>query len=63
MSKQYIQLLHIYQETSRLHSVEFSHPGKSTIPKTLTKILAIESPLPSKHYNSALNYQHPLLPG
>lgn len=46
MSKQYIQLLHIYQETSRLlvHSVEFSHPGKSTIPKTLTKILAIESP-------------------
>lgn len=44
MSKQYIQLLHIYQETSILHSVEFSHPGKSTIPKTLTKILAIESP-------------------
>lgn len=44
MSKQYIQLLHIYQENSRLDSVEFSYPGKSTIPKTLTKILAIESP-------------------
>lgn len=44
MSKQYIQLLHIYQETSRQHSVEFCHPGKSTIPKTLTKILAIKSP-------------------